>query len=193
MCLRRDREVPSSRVCIVKKTAVLIDAGFLRTFLPTTVGFKVLADIVEGFAVNCVSAAAGEEMHRILYYDCKPYGGSGANKPHPIDGPKPPVSPSRQNFFNSTLTILKSKPYFAVRLGEMSFDGWALSHDATRAMLQQRRPPASADFIPVLRQKGVDLRIGTRCSVDGEGSPHRSHRGRLRRCRHRSSDESRPA
>jgi hypothetical protein len=33
----------------MKKTAVLIDAGFLRTFLPTTVGFEELADIIEAF------------------------------------------------------------------------------------------------------------------------------------------------
>jgi uncharacterized LabA/DUF88 family protein len=144
----------------LKKTAVLIDAGFLRTFLPTTLGFQKLADAIEAVAAGCISAAAGEEMHRILYYDARPYDGSGAAKPHPIDGTKPPVSTSKQNFFNSALTILMSKPYFAVRLGEVSFDGWALSERATRELLQQRRPLASADFVPLLRQKGVDLRIG---------------------------------
>ncbi|MBV8369634.1 MAG: NYN domain-containing protein [Candidatus Eremiobacteraeota bacterium] len=144
----------------MKKTAVLIDAGFLRTFLPAPVDFKSLADIIEAFASNCVLTADNEEMHRVLYYDCKPYDGDGSNKPHPIDGPKPPVSIAKQNFFNSTLSILKTKPYFAVRLGEVSFDGWALSDRATRDILEHRRAPTSNDFIPVLRQKGVDLRIG---------------------------------
>jgi uncharacterized LabA/DUF88 family protein len=145
---------------MVKKTAVLIDAGFLRTFLPTTVRFKTLANIIEAFALECVSEADGEEIHRVLYYDCKPYEGSGRYKPHPIEGPRAPVSPGRRSFFNATLTSLMSKPYFAVRLGEISFDGWALSESATREIVRQRRPLASGDFIPLLRQKGVELRIG---------------------------------
>ena len=144
----------------MKKTAVLIDAGFLRTFLPTTVRFKTLANIIEAFALECVSGTDDEEIHRVLYYDCKPYDGSGRYRPHPIDGPRAPVSPGRRSFFNGTLTSLMSKPYFAVRLGEISFDGWALSERATREIVHQRRPLASGDFVPLLRQKGVDLRIG---------------------------------
>jgi hypothetical protein len=145
---------------MLKKTAVLIDAGFLRTFLPTNVAFGATADIIEAFALSCISASDGEEMHRVLYYDCKPYTGSGRNKTHPIDGPRPPVSAARRNFFNSVLTSLMSKPYFAVRLGEISFDGWALTERATREILHRGRPLSSSDFMPVLRQKGVDLRIG---------------------------------
>jgi uncharacterized LabA/DUF88 family protein len=144
----------------LKKTAVLIDAGFLRTFLPTTLRFQELADIIERFALDCVLQDAGEEMHRILYYDSKPYEGDGGMKPHPIDGARPPVGASKRNYFNSLLTILMRKPYFAVRLGEISFDGWALSDRATREMLSQHRALSSDDFVPVLRQKGVDLRIG---------------------------------
>ncbi len=144
----------------MKKTAVLIDAGFLRAFLPTTVGFAALADIIEAFALACVSAAEGEEMHRVLYYDCAPYDGDGRHKPHPLDRTRQPTSQGYRNFFNSVLSILKSKPYFAVRLGEMSFDGWALSDKATTEILAQGRILVADDFEPVLRQKGVDLRIG---------------------------------
>jgi uncharacterized LabA/DUF88 family protein len=147
-------------VWFLKKTAVLIDAGFLRTFLPTTVGFAALADIIEAFAVACVSAAESEEMHRILYYDCAPYDGDGRRKPHPLDPMRQPTSPGYRNFFNSVLSLLKSKSYFAVRLGEMSFDGWALSDKATTEVLAHGRTIVADDFEPVLRQKGVDLRIG---------------------------------
>ena len=69
----------------MEKTAVLIDAGFLRTFLPTTTGFAEVAAIVEAFAVACIDANDGEEMHRVLYYDCAPYEGDGRSKPHPLD------------------------------------------------------------------------------------------------------------
>jgi uncharacterized LabA/DUF88 family protein len=144
----------------LKRTAVLIDAGFLRAFLPNTVGFGTLAEITEAFALACVSTNDGEEIHRVLYYDCPPYDGDGRRKPHPLDSTRQPTSPAYRNFFNSVLSILKSKPYFAVRLGEMSFDGWALSDKATSEILAQGRQIVADDFEPVLRQKGVDLRIG---------------------------------
>jgi uncharacterized LabA/DUF88 family protein len=144
----------------LKKTAVLIDAGFLRTFLPTTVGFQTLADIIEAFALACVSAGESEEMHRVLYYDCAPYDGDGRRKPHPLDPAREPTSSGYRNFFNSVLSLLKSKAYFAVRLGEVSFDGWTLSDKATAEILAQGRTIVTDDFQPVLRQKGVDLRIG---------------------------------
>jgi uncharacterized LabA/DUF88 family protein len=144
----------------VKKTAVLIDAGFLRSFLPTSVGYTDLAAIIEAFALACVLRSENEEMHRVLYYDCPPYDGDGRHKPHPLDPTRRPTSEGYCNFFNSVLTSLKSKAYFAVRLGEMSFDGWALSDKATHEILAHRRELVADDFAPVLRQKGVDLRIG---------------------------------
>lgn len=99
-------------------------------------------------------------MHRVLYYDCAPYGGDGRRKPHPLDPARRPTSLGYQNFFNSVLSVLKSKPYFAVRLGEVSFDGWTLSDKATSEVVAQGRAIIADDFEPVLRQKGVDLRIG---------------------------------
>jgi uncharacterized LabA/DUF88 family protein len=144
----------------LKKTAVLIDAGFLRTFLPSAVGFAALADIIEAFAFACVSACDGEEIHRVLYYDCPPFEGDGRRKPHPLDRARRPTSLGYQNFFNSVLSLLKSKPYFAVRLGEISFDGWTLSDKATTEVLNRGRAIVADDFEAVLRQKGVDLRIG---------------------------------
>jgi hypothetical protein len=144
----------------VKKTAVLIDAGFLRGFLPRNVGFADLARIIEGFALACVSPDHGEEIHRVLYYDCPPYDGPGHNKRHPIEPTRTPNSPGQRNFWNSVLHTLKGKPYFAVRLGELSFDGWTLTERALSDVLSCRRAPVADDFAPVLRQKGVDLRIG---------------------------------
>jgi uncharacterized LabA/DUF88 family protein len=144
----------------MKKTAVLIDAGFLRTFLPTSTGFGEVAAIVEAFALACIDPNDGEDMHRILYYDCAPYEGDGRSKPHPLDPGRRPISDGKRNFLNSVLTMLKGKPYFAVRLGEISFDGWALSDKATSEIVTTHRSLAPDDFVPLLRQKGVDLRIG---------------------------------
>lgn len=144
----------------MKKTAVLIDAGFLRVFLPKTFGFGDLARIIEAFAFSCISPDEGEEMHRVLYYDCPPYDGSVAGKPHPLDVTRTPNSLAHRNFWNAVLSQLKGKPHFAVRLGEMSFDGWALTRRATWDLVERHRAPLADDFVPVLHQKGVDLRIG---------------------------------
>lgn len=139
----------------MKKTAVLIDAGFLRAFLPTTTGFAEVAAVVEAFALACIDANDGEEMHRVLYYDCPPYEGDGRSKPHPLDPSRRPISDGKRNFLNSVLTILKGKAYFAVRLGEISFDGWALSDTATDEIVATHRALAPDDFVPLLRQKAL--------------------------------------
>lgn len=99
-------------------------------------------------------------MHRVLYYDCPPYAQDSGRFLHPIDPARTPTSTRYQNFWNSVLSLLKSKPYFAVRLGEVSFDGWAITDKAAAEIITQARPPVADDFQPVLRQKGVDLRIG---------------------------------
>lgn len=144
----------------MKKTAVLIDAGFLRVFLPKTFGFGDLARIIETFAFSCISPGDGEEMYRVLYYDCPPYDGSAAGKPHPLDATRAPNSQAHRNFWNAVLSQLKGKSHFAVRLGEISFDGWALTRRATRELVERCRAPLADDFMPVLHQKGIDLRIG---------------------------------
>jgi uncharacterized LabA/DUF88 family protein len=76
-----------------------------------------------------------------------------------------PTSAGYRNFHNSVLSLLKSKPYFAVRYGEMSFNGWALSDKATTEILAHNRAIVADDFEAVLRQKGVDLRIGLDVAV----------------------------
>jgi uncharacterized LabA/DUF88 family protein len=144
----------------VKKTAVLIDAGFVRALLPKTVGYADVAQIIESLSLACISTRDDEEMHRVLYYDCPPYDGAGANNPHPLDPTRTPTSAGHRNFWNAVHSILRGKPYFAVRLGEVSFDGWALTERATVELLADGRSPVADDFAPVLRQKGVDLRIG---------------------------------
>jgi hypothetical protein len=149
-----------------KKAAVLIDAGFLRTFLPTTAGYETLADVIEAFALACVSIADGEEMHRILYYDCAPYDADGRRKPHPLDPMRQPTSAGYRNFYNSVLSLLKSKPSFAVRLGEVSFDGWALSDKATKEILAHGRAVV-ATFIRYYAKKA---------SICGSGSMSHSWR-----------------
>jgi uncharacterized LabA/DUF88 family protein len=144
----------------VKKTAVLIDAGFVRAMLPKKLSIAEVTRVMESLSLACVSPHEGEELHRILYYDCPPYDGLGGHSPHPLDPTRTPTSTAYRHFWNSVHSILRSKPYFCVRLGEVSFEGWGLTSRATSELLAHRRPPVADDFSPVLRQKGIDLQIG---------------------------------
>jgi uncharacterized LabA/DUF88 family protein len=58
------------------------------------------------------------------------------------------------------LDILRREAFFAVRTGELSFDGWVPLDDALKDVILTGRPFTAADFKPLLRQKGIDLKIG---------------------------------
>jgi len=115
-----------------KRTAVLIDAGFLRakfSRLPNESPANRATRIVDIANATLIS---NEELFRIYYYDCPPYEGSGANRPHPMLGTTQPVSNGSIHWSKSLLDHLRVKEYVAVRLGEMSFDGWGLKDGAAK-------------------------------------------------------------
>ncbi len=55
---------------------------------------------------------------------------------------------------------LELLPNFAVRRGELLLQGWKLGAAATRDIQANPRAPVARDFVPDIKQKGVDLRIG---------------------------------
>jgi uncharacterized LabA/DUF88 family protein len=126
------------------KVAVLIDGGHLRA-LARRAGKTYNPDYIEKVALICV--AKGEELLRVLYYDCAPFVGSA----------KLPVSGTLHNFTGSDqwLKELATKDLFAVRRGVLKFRGF-----------KPKKIPISsaaltdADFNPDFEQKGVDMRIG---------------------------------
>lgn len=143
----------------MKETAVLIDAGFLRAKMPTKMRRQDRVAAIVDFAKRCVLSAE-EELYRIFYYDCPPYAGSAGNFPHPLGKVGPVLDQSFITYWDAVLRELRRQEYFAVRCGEMSFDGWILKDKAIQEILGTNRPLAMNDFKPNLRQKGVDLRIG---------------------------------
>lgn len=147
------------RGAMAKRTAILVDGGFLRKKLARQKKAQNLADAIVSFAKACLDSAA-EELYRIFYYDCPPYRGSGVERPHPMLGPTPPMSAQAIAFNESLLHTLRQEECVAVRSGELSFDGWVLKEQAVSDILKTGRPMQSVDFVPNLRQKGVDLRIG---------------------------------
>ena len=103
-------------------------------------------------------------LHRIYYYDAEPL---TVKQPKPLTG-------SRGNWllydFSNTavfrsnkqlLSDLKKIPYFAVRLGELSFRGWQVKPQILEPGGNQTSLTVQSDDLkPKIQQKGVDLRIG---------------------------------
>ena len=154
----------------MKRVSVFIDGGHLRSYAkkankPYTPSFVVTV------AKACVNAALGEELFRVLYYDCDPYAGTVSQ----------PISAVPRVFSGSKtfLDKLAEEEGVAVRRGVLKFRGW----DRTRASLASAAsasnsglpaPPLNdADFSPRFEQKGVDLRIGldmtAKSNIDSNG------------------------
>ena len=98
----------------MKMIAVLIDGGHVRV-LARRAGHQFRADFLEKVGASC--AVADEAIHRILFYDCAPYGEAKA---------LPAVSGQMHQFQGSDheLRELARRPLFAVRRGVLKFRGW---------------------------------------------------------------------
>ena len=128
------------------KTAVLIDGGHVRSQAQRA-GRPYDPSLIANIALAC--RVEGENIQRVLYYDCAPYTGQV----------RLPVSGETFQFTGSDAWLheLARKDLFAVRRGVLKFRGWI-----------PRRTPihlgqtilTDGDFKPDFEQKGVDMRIG---------------------------------
>jgi uncharacterized LabA/DUF88 family protein len=143
----------------MKKTAILIDGGFLRRKLPQNVTYQDQAKRIISFARNCIMPAE-EEIYRIFYYDCPPYEGGRREHKHPFGVAARPMSQLKVQYMKKLLEKLRDEEQCSVRCGEMSFNGWIASDQAVSDILKSGRAFLPSDFRPNLQQKGVDLRIG---------------------------------
>lgn len=136
----------------LNKVAILIDGGFfLQRFKanngkPPRIGDMqpFLDDIMK--KVSATTPANGSDMLlRAFYYDCRPFGDT---KPDPngkqVDFSQHPQFKAATAFQND----LKTFPQMALRLGDLSFDGWKFD------------PHNKGNFIPDFKQKSVDIKIG---------------------------------
>ena len=126
------------------RVSILIDGGHTRV-LARQAGYTYDPDYIEKIAHAAVQP--GEELLRVLYYDCAPYNGTQ----------RLPVSGTDRVFTGSDrwLNDLAAKDLFAVRRGVIKFRGFK----------PKRIPIAAAAltdavFKPDFEQKGVDMRIG---------------------------------
>lgn len=138
-----------SSVC---KVAILIDGGFfLRRFKALNSVFPKIADMqpfIDGIMAKVKKTTpTGVEdiLFRSFYYDCRPFG-EIKQKP---DGTQVNFATHPQfaaaNGFHKDL---KTFPQLALRLGDLSFDGWKVD------------PQNPSDLKPDFKQKAVDMKIG---------------------------------
>jgi len=100
----------------------------------------------------------GGTLLRSYFYHAPPYSGVLTN---PINQTRTNYSETDTFSYSSQLLDqLELKPNFALRLGEISNQGWKLGNSAMRNLVSSPRQLQPNDLQANLVQKGVDLRIG---------------------------------
>ncbi len=141
------------------KTALMMDGAFVtKRFETENERFPDVSDITQ-LAESLLAALPDSTIYRAFLYGANPFHGS---KQTPLSGPLVDFSATRTARNNTRLLEqLEASEDFAVRRGELVFEGWRLGRAADRAL--QRNPKKTIshrDFVPELTQKGVDMRIG---------------------------------
>ena len=136
----------------IAKVAILIDGGYFTKRFKFINGREVRISDIQPFldeTMNKVQAVSPKSVQDILfrsfYYDCRPF---AEVKSRP-DGKKIDFSQTQRfKVGNAFQKGLKTFPQMALRLGNLSFDGWKID------------PDNSARLIPDFKQKAVDMKIG---------------------------------
>lgn len=140
----------------IYRVAVLFDGAFFRKRYCIIHGAQprspqVMAYVTDLMArVNVITAAydhnSQDVLFRIFYYDCRPYGGT---ETQPGGGQIDFSQLGQFRAANAFQRDLKTENQVALRLGDLSFDGWKVDP------ANPANPPA-----PDFKQKGVDMKIG---------------------------------
>ena len=142
------------------KVNILIDGGFyVQKFkeregrLPNSNDIENEIAVIMTETQKKTGADCKDILFRVFYYDCSPFDGK-VKKP----GETVETDYSQTKAYTAKERVLKSlaqKERFAVRLGELSFDGWTEV---------KKTDPATGiettDYVPKLKQKGVDMKVG---------------------------------
>jgi uncharacterized LabA/DUF88 family protein len=143
-----------------KRFSILIDGGFfVRKLQQKLKARPTTEDVVSGIQeIQNHKMFEGFDLLRIYYYDARPASGKLKN---PISGKETDLAQTEVFKRNqSFLDALELKPNIALRLGEVSANGWKLTRNALEDDTLPTRNLKPEDFGMDLEQKGVDLRIG---------------------------------
>lgn len=142
----------------MKKIAILLDAGFVKTRLYELLGHRFCsATDISSFVRLCVKQ--DEELFRVYYYDCPPFEESIKSKLN-IDIPLNQRLITREKDLQNKLALTDT---FAIRRGELSLSGLKLNKhiiETFRKNPEIKMEISSSDLIPDFKQKRVDMKIG---------------------------------
>lgn len=143
----------------MKTYAILIDGGFIKRKLSRGPKAPMQAADIQTFvdSVKSHELLNGLNLYRIYYYDSHPLKNSEKNPlgQEVLDFGSHPVVQYAEALFKGLSTI----PFLALRLGELSFNGWDLKPRLLRTPSQTLTINPD-DLKPSITQKGVDMRIG---------------------------------
>ncbi len=145
---------------MTRKYAILLDGGFVITKLRKRLKRFPVADDVVNECNRIVEHPHLEkyELLRIYFYHAPPATDEVTN---PIDNSLLKLGESElSRNSRQLLDTLEMKPNFALRLGETVSMGWRLGEKALKSLSASKREFQPKDFVPDIKQKGVDLRIG---------------------------------
>ena len=139
--------------------AILIDGGFAKRKLGTSRNYatsETFDQLVK--QISKTEELRDYRLHRVYYYDSMPL---ETTERMPLNGgamefgKQEIVGRSKQLF-----SLLSKLPMFAVRLGELSFNGWTPRAKKLERAQGEQLTISAADLKPAITQKGVDMRIG---------------------------------
>jgi len=142
----------------MKNYAILIDGGFVKRKL-SKIPSPLAATDIDAFVQSLKQHDLLKDLvlHRIYYYDSHPLKNVEKNPLDQslLDFGQQPVAANSEALFKG----LSIQPFMALRLGELSFNGWKIK----RNKLNNSSGSVTVlprDLRPDITQKGVDMRIG---------------------------------
>ena len=132
----------------------MIDGAFIRKKFRATEKRAISAPDIQNIVQNALGLASiPDRDYRAYFFDCKPCSEKTSF----------PISHTAYNFETTTqyrnglklIKDIKLLPFFAVREGVLSFNGWTL-----KPSCYGKNPLDDSCFLPNLKQKGVDIKIG---------------------------------
>lgn len=141
--------------------AVLLDGEYVKKVLYRLLGrFPTPEDVMgEVHRITSRPEFDGVELYRVFYYTAEPLSGAAR---HPLT--------NEQIVFDQTHVYARNKRLIdrienqrdvAVRRGTLAHQGWEIGRAALKRMTDGSKNTVEAgDLVPVIQQKGVDMRIG---------------------------------
>ena len=151
----------------MSKTAILVDGGFYRKRAKFQWGEHSPEETADALFHYCIrhlrERVCDHELYRIFYYDCPP---AERQLYHPllkraVDFKRQPI----YSWMTQLLEELKKHRKVALRLGEIDEVNSVITikHDSLKRLCSGAiavENLTEQDFEPVLKQKGVDMKIG---------------------------------